>query len=100
MEARAYSEADIVFSAGRGSHRFSDRVLFEISGPLYWRALWDHARRWFGSGIDAMALAIGKKSPVFVEGYFATDRRFLCGAGRAYFACLVELKRGCHVKAI
>ena len=94
MEARAYSEADIVFSAGRGSHRFSDRVLFEISGPLYWRTFCNHTRRWIGSGIDALALAIGQKPSISVKGHFAVDRRFLRGAGRAYFACLAELKRG------
>ena len=93
MEARAYSEADIVFSAGRGSHRISDRVFFKISGPLYWRAFCNHTRRWLGGGINALALAIGQKSAIFIKGYFAVDRRFLRGAGRAYFACLVELSR-------
>ena len=91
MAARAYSEADIVFSAWCHPDRFPDGVFFKVSRPLHRPAFFRHHRCWSGSGTDAMAFTIGQEPSIFTNGYLASHRRLLRGAGGPYFSRVVEL---------
>ena len=91
MATRAYSQADIVLSAWCHPDRVPDGVFFKVSRPLHRPAFFCHHRCWSGSGTDALAFTIGQKSTISIEGHIAFNRRFLRGAGCAYFSRVVEL---------
>ena len=91
MAARTYPQADIFLSAWCHPDRVPDGVFFKVSRPLCGAALGNDARCRARGGIDTLAITIGQKSALSIEGYIALNRRFLRGAGSPYFSRVVEL---------
>ena len=91
MAARAYSQADIVLSAWCHPDRVPDGVFFKVSRPLHRPAFFRHHRCRSGSGTDALVFTIGQEPSIFTNGYLASHRRLLRGAGGPYFSRVVGL---------
>ena len=83
--SRCVVQAIAVLPAGRGANRLPHGFLRQAARQLHQHALRRLAGRWVGRGVNAVALAIGEKPPISIEGNFAPYRRILRGAGRAYF---------------
>ena len=99
MVSRQPLQTTAVLPAGCHAHRLSHGVLRQVSRPLHRHAFFGLARRGIGSGDHVMALAIGKKSAIPIEGHFTAHRRLLRSTRRTYFTRLVKLGFN-HVKSI